>query len=288
MEVFDGHVDTLLRLDAPGDFLTGAPAHVDVPRCREARVTDMVAAVCAEGESDCREALDRGMKNWRALRGTASPRLHLMLEGAEPLVQLEDPEPILADLEMATLTWNPANSLAGGVRSDRGLTAAGRSWARRLESRGVVLDVSHLCPRSRRELLALARGTTVASHCNAAGVFDHPRNLPDADIREIADRGGLIGITFVPSFLGEEAGMEDVMDHLSYVADLVGTDSVAFGSDFDGIGRLPRGVEGCQSWPDVIGAMESRGFADGEIRAVAAGNWRRILGMEAKERGGGR
>lgn len=259
---------------------------MDGPRCREAGVRNLVVAVCAEGERDWRPALDRGMENWRALRDMEAPRLHLMLEGAEPLVRLDDPEPILADLEMVTLTWNPANSLAGGVRSDSGLTAKGRSWVRRLESLGVLLDVSHLCARSRRDLLSLVEGPVVASHSNAAGLCDHPRNLPDADIRELAGRGGLVGITFVPAFLGEDAGMDAVMDHLSYVADLVGTEAVAFGSDFDGIGRLPRGMEGCQSWARVLEAMARRGFADDEIRAVAAENWRRLLGSDDREGGG--
>ena len=284
--MFDGHVDTLLRLGDPDDFHADSGIHVDASRCREAGVRDLVTAVCAEGESDWRQALDRGMGNWMALRDVETPHLHLMLEGAEPLARLEDPEPVLADLEMATLTWNPANSLAGGVQSDTGLTASGRDWVRRLESRGVLLDVSHLCARSRRDLLSQVEGPVVASHSNAAGLYDHPRNLPDDDIREIAGRGGLIGITFVPPFLGEDAGMETIMDHLSYVADLVGTEAVAFGSDFDGIGRLPRGIEGCQSWPEVLDAMAGRGFTDAEIRAAAAGNWRRLLGSEDRERGG--
>ncbi|MFO7950633.1 MAG: membrane dipeptidase [Candidatus Fermentibacteraceae bacterium] len=279
-------MDTLLRLGDPDDFRTGAGTHADGPRCREAGVRDLVGAVCAEGESDWRRALDRGMKSWRALRDMERPRLHLMLEGAEPLARLDDPEPILEGLEMATLTWNPANSLAGGVQSDSGLTAEGRSWVRRLESLGVLLDVSHLCARSRRDLLSVAEGPVVASHSNAAGLCDHPRNLPDADIRELAGRGGLVGITFVPSFLGGDAGMDTVMDHLSYVADLVGTEAVAFGSDFDGIGRLPRDIEGCQSWPGVLEAMAEKGFTDEEIRAVAADNWRRLLGSEDSERGG--
>lgn len=284
--MFDGHVDTLLRLRDTEGFRTGAETHADGPRCREAGVRDLATAICAEGERDWRRALDRGMKNWRALRGMEAPRLHLMLEGAEPLARLDDPEPILADLEMVTLTWNPANSLAGGVQSDSGLTAEGRDWVRRLESLGVLLDVSHLCARSRRDLLSLAEGPVVASHSNAAGLCDHPRNLPDSDIRELAGRGGLVGITFVPSFLGEDAGMDSIMDHLSYVADLVGIEAVAFGSDFDGIGRLPLDIEGCQSWPEVLEAMAGRGFTDDEIRAVAAGNWRRLLGSNDRERGG--
>ncbi len=247
-----------------------------------------MAAICAEGERDWRRSLDRGMRNWRELGDSDSPRLHLMLEGAEPLVRLDDPERLLADLEMATLTWNPANSLAGGVKSDTGLTDAGRLWAGRLQSQGVVLDVSHLCARSRRELLSLSDGVVVASHCNAAGLHEHPRNLSDDDMREIARRGGVVGITFVPSFLGEDADLEKVIDHVAYSTDLVGAESVAFGSDFDGIGRLPAGIDGCQSWPAVLEAMRARGFIEREIRAIAAGNWWRILGPEDPERGGSR
>jgi microsomal dipeptidase-like Zn-dependent dipeptidase len=266
-----------MRIGSAAGFLEGATTHVDAPRCREAGVEDLVAAVCAEGEPDTMSALQAGMAAWRELRGTDEPGLYLMLEGCEPLVRMEDPEPLLADLEMATLTWNHANSLAGGVKSDTGLTHAGRRWARRLADRGVLLDVSHLCARSRRELLRLHDGPVVASHSNAAALCRHPRNLPDEDVREIASRGGVVGITFVPAFLGEAASLQRVVDHVAHTADVAGVDAVAFGSDFDGIGTLPEGIAGCQSWPAVLEEMERRGFNDGEIGAVAAGNWRRLL-----------
>ena len=140
-----------------------------------------------------------------------------------------------------------------------------------------MLDVSHLCPRSRRELLGFHDGPLVASHSNAAALCDHPRNLFDDDIREIASRGGILGITFVPSFLGGDASLRRVVDHVAHVADIAGVKAVAFGSDFDGISRLPAGITGCQSWPAVLEEMERRGFNDSEIGAVAAENWRRLL-----------
>ena len=273
-----------MRLKAPEEFLTGAETHVDEPRCRQSGVTHLVTAVCAEAEKDWNAALKRGVSNWQTLSGSSAVRLHLMLEGSEPLVRLEDSRALLEDLEMATLTWNHANSLAGGVASDQGLTEEGGNWIRRFAEAGVTLDISHLCARSRGDVLRLHQGILVASHCNAAGIFDHPRNLPDQDLREIARRGGVVGITFVPHFLGPEASLETIVDHIAYVADLVGVKSVALGSDFDGIGRLPRGIRGCQSWPDLIQRLEKRGFSDSEKDAIAFGNWTRVLGADGEER----
>ncbi|MBN1433638.1 membrane dipeptidase, partial [Candidatus Fermentibacterales bacterium] len=241
--IFDGHTDTLARLDQASSFFEGTngtarPTQLDLPRAFSSRVSGIVLAACAEAEPDHAAAWDRMKGIWDGIAAGIpdvddAPELFLMAEGCEPLLGLPDLEDVIGELGVASLTWNGENSLGGGIGSSVGLTARGRQLAARLHEAGVVLDVSHLCDRSRRDLL-LTGLPTVATHCNCREVWDHPRNLPTDDIREIASGGGVIGITFPPAFLGKQAGLEHVAMHLEYALEIAGPDGVGFGSDFDG------------------------------------------------------
>ena len=124
--------------------------------------------------------------------------------------------------------------------------------------------------------------STVATHCNCRALCDSPRNLPDEDIRRIADSGGVIGITFVPDFLGRNASLDTILDHLEYLVELTGIESCGFGSDFDGVGLLPDGVEDCTVWPVLFEMLEKRGWSAEDIRAVASKNWKRVFNTEKR------
>jgi membrane dipeptidase len=189
--------------------------------------------------------------------------------------------PILPqEIAVASLTWNGPSSLGGGIGTDTGLTAEGRELAAAFDSAGVVLDVSHLCDRSREDLLSMGIRRTSATHCNCRSLCDHPRNLPDSDLREIAELGGTIGITFVPDFLSSGgAALGDVIAHVMHAIEVAGIDHVGFGSDFDGVAELPDGIGDCTAWGGVLDALGSVGLSDEEIEKVASGNWRRVFGV---------
>lgn len=276
--VFDSHVDTLLRISDPSEFLSGSNTQLDEPRALKGGVEDLVLAVCAEAERDPTASWQKALGIYEELMERSSLRLHLMAEGCQPLVELY-PEALPRNLRVASLTWNLPNSLAGGVNSDAGLTDAGRALVRRLRDSGVIIDVSHLCDRSRGDLIRM-EVPLVATHCNCRRLRDVPRNLPDQDIREIASMGGVVGVTFVPRFLADNADSSHVVDHASHVADLVGIDYVGFGSDFDGMGNPPAGVVDCTCWPAIFEEMSRRGWSDGEIRKASCSNWRRLFGLE--------
>ncbi len=275
--VFDSHVDTLLRVEEPEAFLQGSrKTQLDIPRAAAAGVTHLVTAVCAEAAGDPEKALKKGFDRFIRVRDRCPVSLHLMLEGCEFLLHAENRYAIMDELEVASLTWNGRNSLGGGIGTDIGLTDRGRDLARELRKEGVILDVSHLCDRSRKELISMGLGV-VATHCNCRAVHDFPRNLPDQDLKEIAACGGVIGITFVPDFLAEDASIQDIVRHLEYLVELVGVRSAGFGSDFDGIRKLPLGVEDCGVWPGLLDLLRGRGWSEEDIAAVACDNWLRVF-----------
>ena len=276
--IFDAHVDTLMRIRSPEEFLQGGgETQLDAPRALQAGITDLVTAVCAEAEGDPAEAMNRGFQYFEALNGRTPFRIHLMLEGCGPLSEFPLRDQMLDRLKMATITWNGSNGLAGGIGTRDSLSAAGRELALELAEKGILIGLSHLCDESRRDILSLGV-PVVASHCNCRSLHGHPRNLPDDDIREIAACGGVIGITFVGGFLSSPfATVDDILDHLEHVADVAGMEAAGFGSDFDGTRDLPRGVRDCTVWPDLLEAMADRGWSNNEIEAAAFGNWNRIM-----------
>jgi membrane dipeptidase len=91
----------------------------------------------------------------------------------------------------------------------------------------------------------------------------------------------VLGINFYPGFLGDregKCGLGRVADHFAYVRELAGAGCLALGSDFDGVGKLPQGLEGPHHFPDLLRELRNRGFTAAELKGVAGGNFLRLLG----------
>ncbi len=275
--VFDAHVDTLMRLTSPQEYLKGnSRTHLDMPRALQGSVSQLVTAICAEAEKEPDTAFIRGMSMFEDIVHSSTIELYLMLEGCQPLVDHPRMNELIQRFSIISLTWNGQNSLGGGIGTDTGLTEKGKQFAAELDKTGVILDVSHLCDRSRKDLLMLGL-RTVATHCNCRAVHEFPRNLPDEDIKEIASSGGVVGITFVPDFLGGNASLDTIADHLEHLVELTGINNAGFGSDFDGVRNLPEGMKDCTSWPDILELLDKRGWSSDDIASVAGNNWRRVF-----------
>ncbi|HWF74014.1 MAG TPA: membrane dipeptidase, partial [Solirubrobacteraceae bacterium] len=123
----------------------------------------------------------------------------------------------------------------------------------------------------------------VASHAGAHALCAASRNLTDRQLDAIGASEGLVGIVFASLFLRPDFG--DVADtpidliagHARYVADRIGVDHVALGSDFDGA-TIPAGLGDAAGLPRLLESFSAAGFSAAELEAIAWGNWRRVLG----------
>ena len=161
---------------------------------------------------------------------------------------------------MGTLTWNGENPIASGNETEKGLTAFGREAVGELVRWGILLDVSHLNDRSFWELMEETEGPVVASHSNARAVCPHPRNLTDDQARELARRGGLVGLNYYAPFLRPDkktVELEDVYRHAVHLLELGMEDGLALGSDFDGA-DLPPCLDSCQKVPGLGQCLAER------------------------------
>lgn len=183
-----------------------------------------------------------------------------------------------AGVRMATLTWNGPNALGSGNDTSDGLTSFGRRMIRGLEERGIVVDASHLNDAGFRDLLAVAERPFVCSHSNARAVCPHPRNLEDWQLREIADRGGIVGLNFYNAFLcedGAEATPDDVLRHVDHMLNVAGEGLLALGSDYDG-SDVPRWLDPCDKVADLH-ALLAREFGAAIAERIFHGNAERFF-----------
>jgi microsomal dipeptidase-like Zn-dependent dipeptidase len=154
-----------------------------------------------------------------------------------------------------------------------GLTRPGREMVERMEARGMLVDVAHASAATIDGILAIAGRPVVASHTGVRGVADNARNLTDAQLRGIADSGGVVGVGFWPTACGGE-DVGSIVRSIRYAVGVAGVEHVALGSDFDGAVPEPFDVTGLVQLTD---ALLEAGLADDDIAKVMGGNVRRLL-----------
>jgi membrane dipeptidase len=181
-------------------------------------------------------------------------------------------------VRMIGLTWNHSNALADGAleSTHQGLTLLGRTVLARIQDVGMIVDVSHLSEKSFWDVIAATRGPIVATHSNAAGLTLHPRNLTDDQLRAVAERGGVVGVNFVPTFLGG-ASLAQVLEHVTYLVSVMGPDGVALGSDFDGFTGRVNGLEDVRRLPALTAGLLDRGYVPQTIRKILGENALRVF-----------
>ena len=198
------------------------------------------------------------------------------------------------------LTWNYGEYVGDGCLEPRagGLTAFGAELLAELERLGMVIDVSHASDRLVDDVLAATSRPVIASHSNARAVCDHPRNLPDAHLLEIARRGGVVGVVFYPAFVtaSESPSIRHVTQQIDYLAELIGIDHVGIGPDFidmidpsfwDGAAfhdisheltrPFPTGLETVAQLPKLRAELTRDGYPDADIDSVMGGNFARAF-----------
>jgi membrane dipeptidase len=140
------------------------------------------------------------------------------------------------------LTYNNRNLAGDGALepANAGLSKLGRATIERIEAEKLLLDLSHGGARTMAEAAAHAKRPLVVSHTGARALIDHPRNTGDETIRSVAEKGGVVGVYFMPFLrLGSPARLEDVVAHVEHVARIAGEDHVGIGTDN---GVLPQGT----------------------------------------------
>ena len=195
----------------------------------------------------------------------------------------------------AMLTWNEQNDLASGAKGDPdcGLTELGKKAVKMIHDKHMLLDVSHTNERTFWDIAKVGGGPIMASHSNARVFVDAARNLTDAQLLEIRDTNGIVGLNsfnmFVSSKL-EEQTVEGLIRHADYIANKIGVEHLAFGFDFceflddetagsfsDQENTFTLGLEDCTKVPAMLEKMKQAGFTEKELEMIARGNWLNLI-----------
>ncbi len=183
-----------------------------------------------------------------------------------------------------TLTWSNRNDIACGINEEitgGGLTLFGRQVVQEMNRLGMLVDVSHISPAGFWDVIKVSTKPIIATHSNAKSLCSAARNLEDAQIKAIAQGGGVIGIAFASQFIEDApkpAYIEGIYRHIDHMLNLIGNDdNIGFGSDFDGIKRPPEDLQTVSGYPRLMEFLASKNYSQATLDKIAHGNVLRIL-----------
>jgi microsomal dipeptidase-like Zn-dependent dipeptidase len=292
-----------------------------LPHLVAGHVQLQVLPVCAEPGENSVAAADRELRRfaewskgedvarldgspWGVLE-SARPVFTLALEGATALCDPEEPiDAGLRRLDLVereyghifylTLIRKGRSRFCGSSQTETGLEEDGRILIDYLDGRGIALDLAHSSARTSREVLEhIDRKRLdvpiIASHSNYRSVWNHDANLTDDVAREIARRGGLLGLNLIRAFV-HDTRSDALYDHVEHALELGGAEALAFGADFffwpdhPDRSRLPfffAEHASAQCFPKILERIEAR-FGREIAVAIAHANALRFLERTAK------
>jgi membrane dipeptidase len=224
------------------------------------------------------------------------------LMGIEGGHAIEDSVRLLRDyyalgIRYMTLTHSNTNNWADSsgditrtdVQHHNGLTDFGKEVVREMNRLGMMVDIAHVADKTFWDALEVSKAPIFSSHSSCRALADVPRNMTDEMIVALAKKGGVVQINFSCGFLkagagggrgaspGPRATLADVVAHIDHVKQIASVDAVGIGSDFDGIGCTPEGLDDVSKFPNLTRALLEKGYSAEDIRKIYGGNLLRVM-----------
>lgn len=185
-------------------------------------------------------------------------------------------------VRLITLNWNYENEIGYShnleIYKNRGLKLFGLDVVEAMNKLGMIIDVSHLNDGGFYDVAKVSQKPFIASHSNARTITNHSRNLSDDMIKVLANKGGVMGINFCNTFLGDSSisTIDEIANHIKYIINIGGIDVVAMGTDFDGIPNRVE-IENISEMYKLEYKLFKLGFKEDEIEKIMYKNALRVL-----------
>jgi membrane dipeptidase len=247
-----------------------------------------------------RTGLDRHLSEWAAWDAahptgehTQTPLLGFILsmEGADPILDPSELEAWVRDgLRIISLSHYGPGRYAGGTGTENPVSEIGVALLAEMQRQNVILDLTHCSDEAFWGALERFTGPVLATHNNCRALVPHQRQFTDAQIKAIAERGGVIGLAMDNWMIrsgwrhGDDPApvrLEHAVDHVDHMCQLVGSAKhVGIGTDLDGgYGRegSPSNLDTIADLQKIVGILEGRGYKKDDIAAIMHGNYVALL-----------
>lgn len=310
MRIVDLHCDTLLGAwQNPGWKLRESDGHINLPKLKEGEALCQTFAVYIDRkamettnpydfyraqvevyhrEMDANKDLILKARSWQEIMdnkaagkisGLLSIEDGVCFEGRIERVE----EAYRDDVRMVGLLWNYENEIGYPCRDDReehlrGLKPFGFEVVEELNRLGMIIDLSHSSEGVFYDVAKHSKQPFIASHSCARSLCNHRRNLDDAQLKVIGDKGGVVGLNFYYAFLNDDETLftfDRAVEHCKHIADKAGMEALALGSDFDGIDDTGEMVDYC-NMPVLLDRL-NKYFTWDQIDMIAGGNALRVM-----------
>ncbi|KAJ7380535.1 hypothetical protein OS493_009001 [Desmophyllum pertusum] len=177
-----------------------------------------------------------------------------------------------------------ADSCTPAKPEHNGLTEFGKIVIKEMNRLGIFVDISHVSHKAMHDVLDVTKAPVIFSHSSAYALCNNTRNVPDDVLNRLPQNGGVVMVNFYNDYLtcSKVANLSDVADHIDYIKNTAGINHVGIGSDYDGVPRVPEGLEDVSTYPKLVAELLRRGYTDEEASKVVGQNL--ITAMEKMEK----
>lgn len=160
-----------------------------------------------------------------------------------------------------------------------GLSQFGKQVIKEMNRLGMLIDLAHVTESVMNQVLDLSEAPVIFSHSSAYEICRHKRNVPNDVLRRVSQKKGIVMVNFYNDYVtcSKTANLSDVADHFDHIKKEGGAEILGFGGDYDGVTRLPEGLEDVSKVPALVAELLRRGWTDKDVKDALGNNLIRVL-----------